>query len=179
MRLHFVLCFMLSYQEICCIALFIDCFVHMWIYIFNKMVKMTYILSICNHIPIAYKYIAVEIYLIIDPRHDVIKWKHFPRYWPFVWNSPVIIEFPSQRPGTRRFDVFFDLRLNERLSRQSRRRWFETPSRSLWRHWNDNIEHLPAGSYILRVPWDMTISNDVHLLTGSRRFRFLAWFQFL
>ena len=40
--------------------------------------------------------------------------------------------FPSQRPVTRSFDVFFDLRLNRRLSKPSRRRWFETPSRSLW-----------------------------------------------
>ena len=65
-------------------------------------------------------------------RGDVIKCKHFPRYWPFVrgihrWllpvcagNSPVIGEFPAQRPVTRSFDVFFDLRLNKRLSKQSR-----------------------------------------------------------
>ena len=31
-------------------------------------------------------------------------------------NSPVTGEFPSQRPVTRSFDVFFDLRLNKRLS---------------------------------------------------------------
>ena len=30
--------------------------------------------------------------------------------------SPVTDEFPSQRPVTRSFDGFFDLRLNERLS---------------------------------------------------------------
>ena len=36
-------------------------------------------------------------------------------------NSPVTAEFPSQRPVTRSFDVFFDLRLNKRLSEQSRR----------------------------------------------------------
>ena len=41
-------------------------------------------------------------------------------------------EFPAQRPVTRSFDVFFDLRLNKRLSKQSRGWWFETPSRSLW-----------------------------------------------
>ena len=41
-----------------------------------------------------------------------------------------------QRPVTRSFDVFFDLRLNKRLNKQSRRRWFETPWRSLWRHCN-------------------------------------------
>ena len=37
---------------------------------------------------------------------DVIKWKHFPRYWPFVGGihrSPV--NFPTQRPVTRSFDV--------------------------------------------------------------------------
>ena len=49
-------------------------------------------------------------------------------------NLPVTGEFPSQRPVTRIFDVFFDLRLNKRLNKQSWRRWFETPSRSLWRH---------------------------------------------
>ena len=38
-------------------------------------------------------------------------------------------EFPSQRPVTQSFDVFFYLRLNKRLSKQSRRWWFETPSR--------------------------------------------------
>ena len=69
---------------------------------------------------------------------DVIKWKHFPRYWPFVreiHRSPV--NSPIQRPVTRSFDIFFDLRLNKRLSKQSWGWWFETPSWSLWRHCND------------------------------------------
>ena len=34
-------------------------------------------------------------------------------------NSPVTCEFPTQRPVTRSFHVFFDLRLNKRLSKQS------------------------------------------------------------
>ena len=38
---------------------------------------------------------------------------------------------------TRSFDVVFDLRLNKRLSKQSWGWWFETPSRSLWRHCNE------------------------------------------
>ena len=37
-------------------------------------------------------------------------------------------EFPSQRPVTRSFDVFFDLCLNKRLSKPSWGWWFETPS---------------------------------------------------
>ena len=32
-------------------------------------------------------------------------------------NSPVTGEFPAQRPGMRSFDVFFDLRLNNGLSK--------------------------------------------------------------
>ena len=43
---------------------------------------------------------------------------------------------PSQRPVTRSFGVFFDMRLNKRLNKQSKSRLFETPSRSLWRHCN-------------------------------------------
>ena len=52
-------------------------------------------------------------------------------------NSPVPGEFPAQRPVTRSFDVFFDLRPNKRLSKQSRGWWFKTPSRPLWRHCNE------------------------------------------
>ena len=75
------------------------------------------------------------------PEHDdVIKWKHFPRYWPFVWGihqSPVNSQ--TQRPVTPSFDVSFDLHLNKRLSKQSWGWWFETPSVPLWRHCNDNV----------------------------------------
>ena len=39
-------------------------------------------------------------------------------------------------PVTRSFDVFFDLRLNKRLSKQPWGWWFETPAWSLWRHRN-------------------------------------------
>ena len=40
-------------------------------------------------------------------------------------------------PGS--FDVLNILRLNKRLSKQSRRRWFQTPSHSLWRHCNGGV----------------------------------------
>ena len=40
-------------------------------------------------------------------------------------NSPVTGEFPSQRPVARNFDVFFDLRLNKRLSKQWWGWWLE------------------------------------------------------
>ena len=45
-------------------------------------------------------------------------------------------EFPAQRPVTRSFDAFFDLRLNKRLSKQPWGWWFETPPWSLWHHCN-------------------------------------------
>ena len=51
-------------------------------------------------------------------------------------NSPVPGEFPTQSPVTRSFDVFFDLLLNTRLSKQPWGLWFEAPPRSLWRHCN-------------------------------------------
>ena len=51
-------------------------------------------------------------------------------------NSPVPGEFPTQRPVTRSFDVFFDLRPNKRLSKQSWGWWFEMLSHPLRRHRN-------------------------------------------
>ena len=51
-------------------------------------------------------------------------------------NSPVTSEFPSQRPLTRSFDVFFHLSMNKRLSKQLWGWWFEMASHSLWRHRN-------------------------------------------
>ena len=56
-------------------------------------------------------------------------------------------EFPTQRPVTRSFDVYFDLRLNKRLSKQSWGWWFETLSRSLWRHRNAPV-HWQWGYYM-------------------------------
>ena len=57
----------------------------------------------------------------------------------YVGNSPVPGEFPTQRPVTWSFDVFFDLRLNKWLSKQSWGWWFEMLPRPLWRHSNDEL----------------------------------------
>ena len=46
-------------------------------------------------------------------------------------------EFPSQRPSTRSFGVFFHLRLNKRLSKQPWGWWYETLPWSLWRQCNE------------------------------------------
>ena len=81
---------------------------------------------------------------VFHMRNDVIKFTLFPRYWPFVREFSG--EFPSQRPVTRSFDVFFDLRLNEQLSEQSWGWWFETLSCPLWRHCNATME-LPNSHF--------------------------------
>ena len=79
--------------------------------------------------------ISIQLCHTIMYHHDdVIKWKHFPCYWPFV--RGVTGEFPAQRPVTRSLDVFFYLRLNKQFSKQSLGWWFEMPSRSLCRHCN-------------------------------------------
>ena len=55
---------------------------------------------------------------------------------PCAGNSPFSCEFPAQKPVTRSFDVFFDLRLIKRLSKHLPGWWFEMLSRPLWRHCN-------------------------------------------
>ena len=76
-------------------------------------------------------------------------------------------EFPSQGPVAQRFDVFVDLHLNKRLTKQSWRWWFETPSCSPWCHCNvfpfkSYIWHIwiviTKISVIFQLPRDMTKS---------------------
>ena len=56
-------------------------------------------------------------------------------------NSTVTGQFHAQRPVTPSFDVFFDLSLNKRLNKQSSGWWFETLSRSLWRHCSEEASY--------------------------------------
>ena len=67
-----------------------------------------------------------------------------------VGNSPATGEFPAQRSVTRSFEVFFDLRLNKHLSKQSGGWWFETPSRPLWRHCIEDTNH------VIRFIWHLS-----------------------
>ena len=67
----------------------------------------------------------------------------------FEGNPPIIGEFPSQRSVTRSLDVFFDVRLRKRLSKQSICWWFETPWSSLWRHHNED----KSCSEVLSLTW--------------------------
>ena len=67
---------------------------------------------------------------------DVIKWKHFPRHWPFVrgiHRSPVNSPHKGQWRGAVTFSLI--CAWIKRLSKQWWGWWFETPSRPLCRYW--------------------------------------------
>ena len=125
-------------------------------------------------------------YLPWKTRYVYALWRQqmetFPRYLPFVWgihrstvNSP--------HKGQRSFDAFFDPHLNKRLSKQTRRRWFETPSCSLWRHCN-GLEQCcgvtfitPPICYLINdagfcMDWNMSIAtlrmNNVNIATLNK-----------
>ena len=49
--------------------------------------------------------------VIVIYHDDVIKWKHFPRYWPFVWGihrSPVNSPHKGQWRGALMFSMIYD-----------------------------------------------------------------------
>ena len=74
-------------------------------------------------------------------------------------------EFPTQRPVTRSFDVYFDLRLNKRLCKQSWGLWFETLLCPLWRHSNVlyQVHKIAFSKHI-------TTQLQKHFIEGSRVF---------
>ena len=87
-------------------------------------------------------------------------------------NSPVPGEFPTQRPVTRSFDVFFDLHPNKRLSTQWWAWWFETTSWPSWRHCNDVVAMLGVlngilGSLHPYIPWLLAPSQWETLLQSN------------
>ena len=88
---------------------------------------------------------------------DVIKWKHFPRYWPLVrgiHRSPVNSPHKGQWRGALIFSlicVWINGWVNNRKGW-----WFETQSRSLWRHRIDRAILSPA-------------SYCVYMMTNFRR----------
>ena len=93
--------------------------------------------------PLHYHKKYILLFRLFSLLHTLIPWwRHeMETYSALLWGKPPVTgEFPSQRLVTRSLDVFFDLRLNKRLSKQSGCRWFDTPSRSLWRRCNVRSE---------------------------------------
>ena len=91
---------------------------------------------------------------------DVIKWKHFPRYWLFVRG---IHRWPVNSPHKGQWRGF-DPRLIKRFSKQSRHRWFETPSRPLWRYcngWPGQDDVITWKRFLaLYIWWESTAETD-------------------
>ena len=82
--------------------------------------------------------------LVCQIQYSLAWWRHQKETFSALLaicagNSPVTGEFPTPSSVTRSFDVFFDLRLNKRLSKQWWGWWFETPSRPTWRHRNEFV----------------------------------------
>ena len=77
-------------------------------------------------------------------------------------------EFPTQRPVTRSFGVFFDLRLNKRLSKQPWGWWFEMISWSLWRHCNV----MPLPYFHRQLNWYI---GRTDIINFSMHFFFKLW----
>ena len=85
-------------------------------------------------------------------------------------NSSVSGEFPAQRPVTRSFDIFFDLRLNKRKNKQSWGWWFETLSCPLWRQCNMVNYHIRLRIYRLTgIPhFDLGTIDRIWLINKVR-----------
>ena len=91
--------------------------------------------------------------------HDeIIKWKHFPCYWPSVQGihqAPVNSPHKGQWHGALMFSLI--CALNKQLSKQSWGWWFEMPLCSLWHHCNDN------GMYPLHISYFMHREPPIRL----------------
>ena len=84
--------------------------------------------------------ILCYLYLIQVDLCIIPLWRHqMETFSTLLPISPVPGEFPTQRPVTRSFDVYFDLCPNKRFCKQSLGWWFETLSPPLWRHRNANF----------------------------------------
>ena len=94
-------------------------------------------------------------------------------------NSPVTGEFSTQRPVSQSFDVFFDLRLIKRLSKQSRGWWFETPSCSLRRHCNEfaGFTEYPNTSFQENISEINIVWGQIHhlVLCGCNELSHCRW----
>ena len=91
-------------------------------------------------------------------------------------NSPVPGEFPTQRPVTRSFDVYFDLCPNKRLSKKSWGWWFETASCLLWRHRNDMEPRMHIFAMYFQLPCE-TFGHFLFQNTESNCMRTVTWLR--
>ena len=79
---------------------------------------------------------------------DIIKWKHFPRYWPFVRGIHRSRWIPCTKASNAELCCFFYLHPNKRLSKQWWGWWFETPLCPLWRHRNEFVISTAINNFL-------------------------------
>ena len=92
---------------------------------------------------------AVQIFTRHVNIGDVIKWRYLPRYWPFV-------------RGIHRL-VHFYQRLNSRLIKQSRCRWFERPYKR--HHWGQaQLRSDQNGRYYADDIFECVLINDSYCI---------------
>ena len=135
-----------------------------------------------------------KLYIIMERYSTITWWRHQMETFSALLvicagNSPVPGEFPSQRPVTQSFDVFFDLRLNKPLGIQLWGWLFEIPSRSLWRHCNEHNTCSrqawglpPIASLSLVGSWCSVKWVNGHNQANTKRLplsRQQLWMQFL
>ena len=89
-------------------------------------------------------------------------------------NSPVIDEFPSQRPVAWRFQDFVDLRPNKRLSEQWCVWGVEMPLRSLWRHCDDKYRSYALYTTSTSIGYNPSQRLN-HAVFTSRCYMELYW----
>ena len=102
----------------------------------NLLVCLIFCLLVKSRPGDAYMYASINWTMVGQDHDDVIKWKHFPCYWPFVrgiHRSPVNSPHKGQWRGALMPSLIC---VNKWLSKQSSDWWFETLSFPLWRHRN-------------------------------------------
>ena len=136
-----------------------------------------FLITVINYM---YKGVIVEIWNFYNTYLCTATLKKWKLSWCLSWwhhqmepSSALLVlcavnsAVTTQRPVTRSFDVYFDLRLNKRLSKQSWGWWFETPSRSLWRRSN-----------VMMMLWhrsDFYISGHSLVASNAELWCFLCW----
>ena len=105
--------------------------------------------------------------------HDVIKWNIFRVTGPLCGEFTGYWWIPLKKAVTCSFDVFFDLCLNKRLSKQSWGCWFERPSRSLWRHCNDTNYRK---EWVISSVCGRKGSGEIHHHSGGWHIALAIWF---
>ena len=92
---------------------------------------------------------------------DVIKWKHFPRNWPFVRGIHRSRWIPHTKASDAELWCFLLSASDKRLSKQPWGWWFETPSWSLWRQCNGKLSF-----------WQLPVQPVMKVSSKWRHFRF-------